>query len=207
MARLATVLSTRFATLAAGLLLAATAAAQAPPGQAAPDFRLPDVKGKAIALKDFRGRFVVLEWNNPHCPFVKKHYGSGNMQSLQARYGGEGVAWLAINSTAVGHEEYTSPSELATWLTTQKAHPTALLIDSDGAVGHAYSARTTPQMVVIDPQGVVIYNGAIDDRRSTNPADVKGAKNYVAAALDEARAGRAVSTPTTTPYGCSVKYR
>lgn len=191
----------------AALLGAASALADARIGQPAPDFRLPDTSGKPVALTDLKGRYVVLEWNNPNCPFVKKHYGSGNLQALQTRYAGAEVAWLAVNSTAAGHEDYVGPAQLATWAAAQKSHATAYLMDTDGEVARAYGARATPQMVVIDPRGVVIYNGAIDDKRSTNPADVAGARNYVAAALDQARAGQPVSTPSTTPYGCGIKYR
>lgn len=192
---------------AAALLAAAGVWAEARVGQPAPEFRLPDTAGKPVTLSDFKGRTVVLEWNNPNCPFVKKHYGSGNLQALQARYVGPELAWLAVNSTAAGHEDYVGPAELAAWAKGQKAHATAYLMDTQGEVARAYGARATPQMVVIDPRGVVIYNGAIDDKRSTNPADVAGAKNYVAAAIDEARAGKPVSMPSTTPYGCGIKYR
>lgn len=199
--------------LACGLLAAtvvfgsAPAAAEARVGQAAPAFRLPDTSGKPVALADFKGRTVVLEWNNPSCPFVKKHYDSGNLQALQARYAGPELAWLVINSTAADHPEYLAPAALAAWAQGQKSRATAFLLDTEGEVGRAYGARTTPQMMVIDPKGVLIYNGAIDDKRSARPEDVADARNHVSAALDEARAGKPVSTPSTTPYGCSIKYR
>jgi peroxiredoxin len=195
------------ALLAAGLAAGGTALAQALPGQPAPTFKLEDVNGRTVSLADLRGRYVVLEWNNPNCPFVRKHYASGNMQSLQARYGADKVAWLLVNSTAPGTEDYMDGKKLATWLAEQKSQPTALLLDPSGEVGRAYAAKVTPQMVVIDPRGTVIYNGAIDDKRSANAADVAGARNYVAAALDEARAGKPVSVASTTPYGCTVKYK
>jgi peroxiredoxin len=195
------------ALLAAGLAAGGTALAQALPGQPAPTFKLEDVNGRSVSLADLRGRYVVLEWNNPNCPFVRKHYASGNMQSLQARYGADKVAWLLVNSTAPGTEDYMDGKKLAAWLAEQKSQPTALLLDPSGEVGRAYAAKVTPQMVVIDPRGTVIYNGAIDDKRSANAADVAGARNYVAAALDEARAGKPVSVASTTPYGCTVKYK
>lgn len=198
--------------LATGVFLAALAAAgsalaQALPGQPAPAFKLEDVNGRTVSLAELRGRYVVLEWNNPNCPFVRKHYSSGNLQSLQARYGADKVAWLLVNSTAPGTEDFMDAKKLAGWLAEQKAQPTALLLDPSGDVGRAYAAKVTPQMVVIDPRGTVIYNGAIDDKRSANAADVAGARNYVAAALDEARAGKPVSVASTTPYGCTVKYK
>lgn len=201
-----------FKLLATGVVLASLAAAgsalaQALPGQPAPAFKLEDVNGRTVSLADLRGRYVVLEWNNPNCPFVRKHYSSGNLQSLQARYGADKVAWLLVNSTAPGTEDFMDAKKLATWLAEQKAQPTALLLDPSGDVGRAYAAKVTPQMVVIDPRGTVIYNGAIDDKRSANAADVAGARNYVAAALDEARAGKPVSVASTTPYGCTVKYK
>jgi peroxiredoxin len=195
------------ALLAAGLAAGGTALAQPLPGQPAPTFKLEDVNGRTVSLADLRGRYVVLEWNNPNCPFVRKHYASGNMQSLQARYGADKVAWLLVNSTAPGTEDYMDGKKLAAWLAEQKSQPTALLLDPSGEVGRAYAAKVTPQMVVIDPRGTVIYNGAIDDKRSANAADVAGARNYVAAALDEARAGKPVSVASTTPYGCTVKYK
>jgi peroxiredoxin len=188
------------------VLLAAPAHAQALPGEPAPEFALTDVSGKRVQLSDFRGRFVVLEWNNPSCPFVQKHYDSGNMQSLQKRFTAAKVAWLTINSTAISHPEFRKPAELAGWMRQRGGTPTALMLDPDGTVGRAYAARATPHMFVIDPQGTLIYSGAIDDKRSADPADVKSATNYVAAALDAAMAGRPVAPNHTQAYGCSVKY-
>lgn len=185
---------------------AITANAQALPGSAAPGFTLTDVTGKRVQLADFRGRFVVLEWNNPSCPFVQKHYDSGNMQALQKRFTSANVAWLTINSTAMSHREFRQPAELAAWMKQRGGAPTALMLDPDGKVGHAYDARATPHMYVIDPKGTLIYTGAIDDKRSSNPEDVKTAKNYVVAALDDAMAGRPVGIGHTQAYGCSVKY-
>lgn len=180
--------------------------AAALPGQPAPAFELADADGRPVRLADLRGRFVVLEWNNPACPFVQKHYGSGNMQALQKRYTAANVVWLTINSTARSHPEYLPPAQLAAWMKQQGGSPSAVLLDSDGKVGRAYGARTTPHMYVIDPNGVLVYAGAIDDKRSANPADVKTAKNYVAAALADAMAGKPVGIGHTQAYGCSIKY-
>jgi peroxiredoxin len=180
--------------------------AQAMPGHAAPAFTLTDLDGRRVVLADLRGRYVVLEWTNPSCPFVQKHYGSGNMQSLQKRFTDDGVAWLTINSTAASHPEYLKPADQKAWLLQQGAVPTIAALDADGTVGRAYGARTTPHMYVIDPKGTLVYAGAIDDKRSANPADVKTARNFVVQALTELRAGRAVSAASAAPYGCSVKY-
>jgi len=193
--------------LALGFMALPPAAfAQALPGQPAPAFTLTDVAGKPVQLADFRGKYVVLEWNNPSCPFVQKHYDSGNMQALQKRFTSASVAWLTINSTAMSHREFRQPAELAAWMKERGGTPTALMLDPDGKVGHAYDARATPHMFVIDPKGTLIYAGAIDDKRSSNPDDVKTAKNYVVAALDDAMAGRPVGIGHTQAYGCSVKY-
>jgi peroxiredoxin len=186
--------------------LAAPVQAQPAPGQAAPEFTLTSIDGKPVKLSDFRGRYVVVEWTNPHCPFVVKHYGSGNMQSLQKRFTAENVAWLVINSTNRNHSEYMAPAAKGKWIREQGAAATAVLEDADGTVGRAFGARATPHMYVIDPKGTLVYAGAIDDKRSANPADVKTANNYVVQALTEARAGRPVSAASTTAYGCSIKY-
>lgn len=197
----------RAALIAFAFATAVSAAhAQAVPGQPAPAFTLTDLAGKRVSLADFRGRYVVLEWNNPQCPFVVKHYASGNMQGLQKRFTGENVAWLTINSTAPGHQDFMKNDAKAAWLARQGAAPTATLVDADGKVGRSYGARTTPHMYVIDPQGTVIYAGAIDDKRSANVADVKTANNFVVQALTDARAGKPVGQASTQPYGCSVKY-
>lgn len=187
-------------------LAAAGVQAQPSPGQPAPAFTLTGIDGKAVNLTDFRGRYVVLEWNNPHCPFVVKHYGSGNMQSLQKRFTADNVVWLTINSTNATHGEYMAPAALGTWMKEQGGSPTAVMLDADGKVGRAYGARTTPHMYVIDPKGTLVYAGAIDDKRSANAADVKTAQNYVIQALTELKAGKAVSAASTTAYGCSIKY-
>ena len=192
-------------SFAAALLLASPVLAQAP-GAAAPAFTLTDTSGKTVQLSDYRGKFVVLEWTNPECPFVRKHYDSGNMQGLQKQWGARDVVWLTINSTNAASSEYKSPAQMSQWLDGQGASPKAALIDGTSATGRAYAARTTPHMFVIDPSGSVIYNGAIDDRRTTRLADAKAAHNYVRAALTEAMDGRPVAVATTSPYGCSVKY-
>ncbi len=195
------------AAAAAALAIAASSAhAAVDAGQSAPDFSLPDTAGKAVKLSDFRGRWVVLEWVNPDCPYVQKHYRSANMPGLQKEFAARNVAWLAINSTRNGHPEYKTPQQMEAWMKQAGGAPTATLIDGDSRVGRLYAARTTPQMWVVDPKGQVVYTGAIDDKRSTDPADVKTAKNYVRAALGEALAGKAVSTASSSPYGCSVKY-
>jgi peroxiredoxin len=187
-------------------VLLAGAALAAAVGQPAPDFRLPDLQGKPVSLSDYRGKFVVLEWTNPECPFVRKHYDSANMPSLQKQYRDKGVVWLAVNSTSSSHSEFKTPREMESWLKSKGGAPQDVLFDSEGVAGRLYGAKTTPHMYVIDPRGQLLYAGAIDDTRSTNPADVKTSKNYVSAALDEALAGKPVTTASTTPYGCSVKY-
>ena len=176
------------------------------PGQPAPDFALTDLSGKPVKLSDLKGKFVVLEWVNPECPYVQKHYDSANMQTLQKEFGAKQVAWLAINSTREGHSEFKSPQQMAGWMKEKGGAPAATLLDRDSKVGRLYGAVTTPHMYVIDPKGTLVYVGAIDDKRSTNPADVKTAKNYVRVALGESMAGKAVSTASTSPYGCTVKY-
>lgn len=176
------------------------------PGDPASDFRLVDVAGKTHRLADYRGKFVVLEWFNQGCPFVQKHYESGNMQQLQKRYTDKGVVWLAVNSTNPKSSDYRDPERAQGVIRDWKMVPSALLRDEDGKVGQAYGARATPHMFVVDPAGKVIYAGAIDDKATWRPEDVKTAKNWVAAALDDAMAGRPVAQPSTAPYGCSVKY-
>jgi peroxiredoxin len=193
-------------TLASLLLAAATAHATPTVGQPAPDFTVPDAAGAPVKLSDFRGKFVVLEWTNPGCPFVAKHYNSGNMQSLQKTWGAKEVVWLSISSTNPRSSDYQKPDQLAALWKKQGATPRALLMDDDGKVGRLYEARTTPHMYVIDPKGTLVYAGGIDDKRSTSQADIKTAKNYVTLALTEATAGKPVTTATATPYGCSVKY-
>jgi len=176
-------------------------------GQPAPAFELKDTSGKTVKLADFKGKHVVLEWVNPGCPFVVKHYGSQNMQGLQKAYTAKDVVWLSVNSTAKSAGDYLEPAALNAKLMKEwGAAPTAVLMDESGKVGRAYAAKTTPHMYVIDPAGKLVYAGGIDDKRTSNPADVKTANNFVKAALTESMAGKPVSTPTAIPYGCSVKY-
>ena len=175
-------------------------------GAAAPGFTATDSQGKTESLDQYRGKFVVLEWHNQGCPFTKKHYTSGNMQSLQKEWTAKGVVWLTVISSAPGEQGYVTASEENSYLNKMHAAPTAVLLDSNGKVGRLYSAKTTPQMVVIDPAGKLIYDGAIDDRPTPDPEDIKGAKNYLNEALSASMAGKPVPTPYTRPYGCSVKY-
>ena len=176
-------------------------------GQPAPLFTLNDTNGNVINFADYKGKTVVLEWHNPGCPFVKKHYDSSNMQSLQSKYTKDGVIWLAINSTEPTNPDYKKPSVMNAILKSANASPTAYLLDESGATGKAYGARTTPHMYIVNAQGTLVYAGGIDDKRTTNIADIKTARNHVAAALDELKAGKNISVPTTAPYGCSVKYK
>lgn len=175
-------------------------------GSAAPDFTLTDVNGTSHSLSSFKGKFVVLEWVNLECPFVKKHYSGGNMQGLQKKYTEEGVIWLSINSSAAGKQGNFSPEKWKQELASNKSAATATLLDADGKTGKLYNAQTTPHMYIIDPQGNLIYQGAIDDKPSTEASDIPNSKNYVSAALDEALAGKPVTDSTTKAYGCSVKY-
>ena len=185
---------------------AAGVSAEAVAGQPAPAFSLTDAHGTTRSLGQFKGKFVVLEWFNNECPFVGKHYNSGNMQTLQAEATGRGVVWLTIVSSAPGKQGSLTPEQALAAIADRGAHQTALLLDSDGTVGRLYGAKTTPHLFIVNPEGRVIYAGAIDDHPSTDPADIPGATNYVRQALDEALAGRPVSVPSTKSYGCSVKY-
>jgi hypothetical protein len=175
-------------------------------GQPAPDFTLTDTRGKAVKLSDFKGKHVVLEWTNPGCPYVVKHYGSQNMQALQKESTAKGVVWLSVSSTAQGHYDYLTPAALDAKYSGWGSAATHMLMDDSGSAGRAYAARTTPHMYIVDAKGVLVYAGGIDDKRSANPEDVKTAKNFVSAALGESLAGKPVSTPTAAAYGCSVKY-
>jgi len=175
-------------------------------GQAAPDFRLTDINGRAHQLSDFKGRIVVLEWTNPECPFVQKHYGSGNIPRLQKKAVAEGVVWLTINSGRPGSEGDYDALQAAAWLKRMGAASTAYCRDQDGKVGRLYGAKTSPHMYVITPDGKLAYNGAIDSIRSAEVGDIPRATNYVAAALEAVKAGKPVAKATSQPYGCSVKY-
>jgi peroxiredoxin len=175
-------------------------------GGAAPVFTATDSQGKTDALDQFRGKYVVLEWHNQGCPYTRKHYDSGNMQALQKQWTAKGVAWFTVISSAPGEQGYVTASEENAYVAKMHAAPTAVLLDPQGKLGRLYNAKTTPEMFVIDPAGKLIYAGAIDDRPTPDPDDVKGANNYVSDALTEAMAGKPVATPYTRSYGCSVKY-
>jgi len=175
-------------------------------GQPAPAFTGTDMHGKPVNLADLKGKYVVLEWHNQGCPFVVKHYESGNMQKLQKELTGQGAAWITVISSAPGKQGHVTAAEEEAYLKAQNATPTDVVFDEDGKIGQAYGAKTTPHMFVIDDKGTLVYAGAIDDKASTDKADVAGATNYVQAAYTEAKAGQPVKTPSTAPYGCSVKY-
>src|SRR5437773_11342331 len=192
-------LLTTLIAFAAGALYAADVP---PVGSAAPDFSAPDASGKTQSLSQYKGKYVVLEWFNPECPFVKKHYGSDNMQKLQEEYTSKGVAWLTVDSNAPGTEGNLTAEQAEKIMTAWKTHQTALLLDPDGKVGRAYGAKNTPNMVVIDPDGKIAYEGAIDSKATPNPADIPSSTNYIKAALDQSLAGKSISTPQTKPYGC-----
>lgn len=187
-------------------VLAAPVSAAPVIGQAAPNFKLADVNGKAVSLSDYRGKTVVLEWNNPGCPFVKKHYASGNMQKAQAAATKDGVVWLTINSSAPGQQGSMNGAEAKAMFAQAGLKSTAYLLDPRGVVGKVYDAKTTPHMYVINKAGTLVYAGGIDDKPTANPADIASARNHVLAALSELKAGKQVSVATSRPYGCSVKY-
>jgi hypothetical protein len=176
-------------------------------GKPAPDFVGTDSYGNTVALKGLRGRTVVLEWSNHECPFVGKHYRSGNMQALQKDAVGQGVVWLTILSSAPGTQGSVTPSQANELTRNRGAAPTAVVLDPTGAIGRAYDARTTPHMFVIDGAGTLVFMGGIDDKPTTDLADIATAKNYVRLALSAVAAGKPVQEPVTRPYGCSVKYR
>ena len=190
-------------TICAGTLCAAEAPKV---GASAPNFTLPDASGKTHSLGEYKGKYVVLEWFNPGCPFVQKHYTSDNMQKLQKEFTGKGVAWLTIDSSAPGAQGSLTPEEAKKQLADWQMNPTALLLDASGKVGHEYHATNTPHMFVINPEGKVIYEGAIDSKASTDPDDIRSSTNYVKSALEEAMAGKPISTGQTKAYGCSIKY-
>jgi peroxiredoxin len=196
----------RLTAIAALAIASASSFAAVSVGQAAPAFSTVDTAGKTVTLADFKGRTVVLEWVNPGCPFVRKHYDSANMQATQKNATAKGAVWLAINSTNAGASDYMAPAALAGWMKNQGAAPSATLMDADGKVGLAYGARTTPHLYVIDAKGTLVYAGAIDSKPSANPADIKAATNYVSQAVAETVAGKPVSQATTQAYGCSIKY-
>lgn len=175
-------------------------------GARAPAFSAPDANGQTRTLAEFRGRTVVLEWTNHGCPYVRKHYDSRTMQTLQQEATADGIVWLQIISSAPGEQGHLDAAGARARVQTDGAHPTATLLDPSGAIGRAYGAMTTPHMYIISPEGVLLYQGAIDDRPSARPSSLEGATSYVRAALTDIAAGRAVQTAQTTPYGCNVKY-
>lgn len=180
--------------------------AEAVVGQAAPAFQVKDAAGKEQTLQGYAGQWVVLEWYNKDCPYVKKHYGSGNMQKLQKTYTGKGVKWLTVISSAPSKQGYLDPTQAMANAKETGSAANAILIDSSGMMGQTYGAKTTPHMFIIDPKGKVVYAGAIDDNNSADPAVIATSKNYVAAALDEAMTGKTVTVSSSQAYGCSVKY-
>ena len=193
--------------LCAGLAALPMALAAPAVGQPAPDFTLTDTAGKTVHLSEFKGRHVVLEWVNPGCPYVRKHYQSANMQGTQKEVTGKGVVWLAINSTEAQSYDYLAPDKLAGWMTRQKAAPTRTLMDPEGTVGRAYGARTTPHLYIVDPQGRLAYAGGIDSIPSSSADDIPKAVNYVKQGVSQALAGQPLNPATTRPYGCSIKYK
>ena len=194
------------AVVLSALAAGAAQAASATVGQAAPDFTATDALGKSHKLSDFKGKHVVLEWTNPGCPFVAKHYG-GNMQALQKEFTAKGVVWLSVNSNAASSGDYLPPAKLTAWQDEKKALPTAMLMDESGKIGQLYGAKTTPHMYIISPQGRLVYAGAIDSVPSASVDDIKTATNYIRQGLNEALGGKAISTPSTRAYGCAVKYK
>ena len=176
------------------------------PGQSAPDFTLPNCQGKQTSLSNFKGKVVVLEWINPGCPFVKKHYVSGNMQKLQKEAAEKGVVWISISSSAPGKQGHMAAGDAAKSCGENGSQATAFVLDEEGKVGRTYGAKRTPEMYVINAEGVLVYHGAIDDKKSPDPAEIAEAKNYVQAAVAETLAGKPVSVPRTEAYGCSIKY-
>lgn len=189
------------------LMLAATPAHAIEVGKPAPDFKAKDITGAEQSLSAYKDKIVVLEWHNPGCPFVHKHYDGGNMQSVQKYAAEKGVVWISINSSAEGKEGHLTPEAAKEVLAKDKASPNAYILDPEGTIGHLYGAKTTPHMFVIGKDGVLAYEGAIDDKPTANPDDNATAKNYVKEAIDALVAGKPVETPQTRAYGCSVKYK
>jgi peroxiredoxin len=176
-------------------------------GTNAPDFSLTDSRGKTQSVSQYKGKYVVLEWFNPGCSFVQKHYGSGNMQKLQQEFTGKGVVWLTVDSSASGLEGYLTAEQANAKMAEWKTKQTALVLDPDGKAGRTYGAKNTPHMFVINPEGKIIYEGAIDSKATPNPSDIASSTNYVKVVLDESLSGKPVTTPSSRPYGCSVKYK
>ena len=194
------------AALLAGLLVVSADAQSVRVGAPAPGFTATDSRGQTETLSQYRGKYVVLEWHNQGCPFTKKHYVSGNMQALQKEWTAKGVVWFTVISSAPGQQGYVTSSQENAYLDQVHASPTAVLMDPDGKLGRLYSAKTTPDMYVINSDGKLVYEGAIDNRPTPDPSDIPGATNYVREALDASLAGKTVTVANTRPYGCSVKY-
>jgi len=194
------------AVMWAALLTVSAAAQEMRVGAPAPGFTATDSRGQTETLAQYRGKYVVLEWHNQGCPYTRKHYVSGNMQALQKEWTAKGVVWFTVISSAPGQQGYVSPNEENAYLAQVHAVPTGVLMDSEAKLARLYSAKTTPQMIVIDPSGKVIYDGAIDNRPTPDVDDIRGADNYVSDALTAAMAGKPVATTFTRPYGCAVKY-
>ena len=193
--------------LSATCLIAGLALAAPEIGKLAPTFTAEGSDGKNYSLTDYQGKFVVLQWYNKDCPFIHKHYDGGNMQNLQGSYAKKSVIWFEVASNAPGKEGYMTAAAAQENRAKSGTKSVATLLDPTGAIARIYEAKTTPHLFIVDPKGILIYKGAIDDHASADPADIPNSKNYVAAALDEAMAGKPVSTPVTRPYGCSVKYK
>ena len=197
-----------FSTLAvSALALAAPAGAKIATGSNVSEMTVTDSNGVQHNLSDFAGKKVVLEWTNEGCPYVKKHYTTDNMQNTQKMATADGAVWLSIISSAPGKQGYKTPAEANAWKTDQDAASTAIVLDPEGNMGRTFAAKTPPHMYIIDENQTLVYQGAIDNNRSANPATVEGAKNYVVAAMEDLKAGRAVAEAETAPYGCSVKYK
>lgn len=192
--------------VAAAAAFSGSARAAATVGAAAPEFSVTDIDGKTHRLADYKGKVVVLEWTNPECPFVGKHYGSGNLPALQRGASGDGVVWLAINSGRAGAQGDLDNAEAAAWLKSHQAEPAGYVRDTDGRLGRLYGAKTTPHLFVIGADGTLVYSGAIDSIRSASVEDIGRATNYVKVTLAALKAGRPVEKPATQPYGCGVKY-
>ena len=198
-----------FSSACAAVILTATSAFAAAPavGSEAPNFKLPDSAGKEHSLDEYKGKYVVLEWTNPGCPFVRKHYDSGNMEKLQAEYTGKGVVWLSVDSSAPGAQGYLMGEDAKKAKEGDYKAASALLLDGDGKVGHLYGATNTPDMIIISPEGKVVYTGAIDSVPSADQSDISKATNYVQTGLDAALGGKPIEKSMSKPYGCSVKYK
>jgi peroxiredoxin len=194
------------AVLLAALVSLSAAGQAVHVGAPAPAFTATDSNGQTETLDQYRGKYVVLEWHNQGCPYTRKHYVSGNMQALQKEWTAKGVVWFTVISSAPGQQGYVTPDEENAYLAQMRAVPTAVLMDPQARLARLYNAKTTPEMFVIDPQGKLNYAGAIDDRPTPDPEDVRGARNYVSDALTEAMTGKPVTMPYTRSYGCSVKY-